>query len=120
MGKVTTDPLVPASDGFTRIFYPTDFSPASDVAFVHALKLALASPTHLTIFHFAREGQEEDDAHEFPKVRETLAQWKLLPPSAPRQAVAPTLGLHVRKVEVGGDDPTEAILGFLARHPPPT
>lgn len=103
---------------FTRIFHPTDFSPPSDIAFVHALKLALAGPTHLTLFHFAREGQDEDDAHEFPKVRDTLAKWKVLPPNAPREAVAPTLGLYIRKVEVGGDDPTGAILGFLASHPP--
>ena len=41
-----------SADEFTRIFHPTDFSPASDIAFVHALKVALAGPTHLTIFIF--------------------------------------------------------------------
>lgn len=105
-------------DGFTRIFHPTDLSPASDVAFVHALKLALSGPTHLTIFHFAHKGEEEDDAHEFPRVRDTLTQWKLLPPNARREDVGPALGLYVRKVLVGGDDPIEAIAGFITRHPP--
>ena len=52
-----------------RIFHPTDFSPASDVAFAHALKLALAGAGSLTIFHFAHEDQAEADAHEFPQVR---------------------------------------------------
>lgn len=51
-----------------RIFHPTDFSPASEVAFDHALKLALASQGSLTIFHLARE-TEADDVHAFQVVR---------------------------------------------------
>jgi hypothetical protein len=35
------------------------------VAFVHALKLALASRGALTIFHFAHEAEAVGDAHEF-------------------------------------------------------
>lgn len=85
----------------TRICHPTDFSPASEVAFVHALKLALASRGALTIFHFAYEAEAAGDAHEFPLVRETLTQWGLVPPGSPREAVG-ALGLQVRKVEVGG------------------
>jgi nucleotide-binding universal stress UspA family protein len=99
-----------------HIFHPTDFSPASDVAFVHALKLGLASAGSLTIFHYAHEGKEQDDTHGFPGVRDALARWGLLPPESPREAVA-ALGLHVRKVAVGGDDPTETILAYLERHP---
>jgi nucleotide-binding universal stress UspA family protein len=100
-----------------HIFHPTDFSPASDVAFVHALKLALASVGSLTLFHYAHGEDEEDDPHAFPAVRDTLTRWGLLPPNSPREAVASALGLRVRKVEVGGDDPTEAILGYIGRHP---
>ena len=100
----------------TRIFHPTDFSPASEVAFAHALKLALASRGALTIFHFAREPGAEHDVHEFPQVRETLTQWGLLPPNSPREAVG-GLGLHVRKVEIGGQDPSDAIRKYLKGHP---
>ena len=100
----------------TRIFHPTDFSPASEVAFTHALKLALETGGHLTIFHFASEADAESDIHGFPQVRETLTQWGLLPPNSPRDAVG-ALGLHVRKIEVGGHDPTDVILNYLGSHP---
>ena len=99
-----------------RIFHPTDFSPASEVAYVHALKLALASRSDLTIFHFARGDEAEDDIDEFPRVRETLKQWGLIPPHS-RRSVDEALGLRVRKVEVGGHDPTDAILRYLGDHP---
>ncbi len=99
----------------TRIFHPTDFSPASEVAFVHALKLAVASRSSLTIFHFAREGEAGDDVHEFPRVRETLTRWGLIPPHSPPNAVG-LLGLRVHKVEVGGHDPTDAVLHYLGEH----
>ena len=99
----------------TRIFHPTDFSPASEVAFVHALKLALATRGALTLFHYAGE-EDSDDAHEFPQVRETLTHWGLLPPHSPREAVA-ALGLQVRKVEIRGHDPIDVILNYLGRHP---
>ena len=98
-----------------RVFHPTDFSPASEVAFAHALKLALASRGALTVFHFAHDPDAGHDVHEFPQVRETLTHWGLLPPNSPREAVA-TLGLRVRKVEVGGPDPTDAILSYLRNH----
>ena len=99
-----------------RIFHPTDFSPASEVAFVHALKLALASRSSMTIFHLAREAGADDDAGEFPRVRETLVHWGLIPPDTPREAVG-ALGLRLRKVEVQGDDPTDVILSYLGSHP---
>lgn len=97
-----------------HIFHPTDFSRASDVAFVHALKLAVASAGRLTVLHYAH-GEDRDDG-EFPRVRDTLAGWGLLPPGSPREAVWSTLGVTVRKVQVGGDDPHDAILDYIARH----
>lgn len=97
-----------------HIFHPTDFSPASDVAFVHALKLAVAGAGSLTVLHYAHGG--DHDGHEFPRVRETLEGWGLLPPGSPREAVWTTLRISVRKVEVGGDDPNDAILDYLGTH----
>ena len=69
----------------------------------------------MTVFHFAHDRDAGHDVHEFPQVRETLTHWGLLPPNSPREAVA-TLGLRVRKVEVGGPDPTDAILSYLRNH----
>lgn len=99
----------------TRIFHPTDFSAASDVAFVHALKLALARQGDLTVFHFARDADAADHGGEFPRVRETLAQWGLMPARSPGDVGA--LGLRVRKVDVSGHDPLDTMLEYLHDHP---
>ena len=102
----------------TRIFHPTDFSPASEVAFVHALKLAQATQGELTVLHFSQAHGDyaENDAGGFPKVRETLVRWGLLPADSPRETVA-ALGLRVRKLEVFGDDPIDTIVAYLEDHP---
>ena len=79
-----------------RIFHPSDFSPASEVAFAHALKLALIARAALRMMHVAAD---EEDMHwsDFPGVRATLARWGLLPEGSPREAVG-QLGLNIGKV----------------------
>ncbi len=131
-----------------RIFHPTDFSPASDVAFSHALKLTLLVGGNLTIFHFAKREPAEHEAGEldtdaaptspgargaaphvghsasglpglrqrFPRVRDTLSDWGLLSRGAGPAEVA-RLGVTIRKVEVVGDDPTEAMIDYLEDRP---
>ena len=55
------------------IFHPSDFSEASEVAFVHALKIALVAGAKLTMLHVeASPGAEWQD---FPGVRDTLERW---------------------------------------------
>ena len=97
---------------FTNLLHPTDFSRDGAVAFVHALRLALAFRANLDLLHADRD----DDAHgwsEFPGVRDTLSRWGMLPPHAPPEAVA-ALGLAIRKVRMREDDPVKAI-GAAAR-----
>jgi nucleotide-binding universal stress UspA family protein len=97
-----------------RIFHPSDFSPTSNLAFAHALRIALAGHCDLTILHTGSDG---DSAWaEFPRVRRTLEQWKMLPPNSDKEAIA-TLGLHVEKVALPYRNPLGAIVNFLARHP---
>jgi hypothetical protein len=57
-----------------RIFHPSDCSPASEVAFAHALKLALITRAELRMMHVALD---EEDIHwsDFPGVRATLARY---------------------------------------------
>jgi hypothetical protein len=81
---------------FQRIFHPSDFSVASKVAFVHALKLAVSTNGRLTILHTGAEGSA-DDWLEFPRVRRTLERWEMLPPNSPKDAIF-NLGLDVEKV----------------------
>jgi nucleotide-binding universal stress UspA family protein len=98
-----------------RIFHPTDFSPASAVAFAHALKLAILSRGRLTILHTEAES-EADQRAGFPKVRQTLERWGLLPENSSRGDIA-TLGLEVKKITTVRQEPVNSILHYLRKHP---
>jgi nucleotide-binding universal stress UspA family protein len=98
-----------------RILHPSDFSQASDVAFAHALKLALAARAALHLMHVARE-RAEVHWSDFPGVRSLLTRWGLLPAGSPQEAVA-TLGLRVQKILGAGVDPVDALLHYLTGHP---
>ena len=94
------------------IFHPSDFSEASEVAFVHALKIALVAGAKLTMLHVeASPGAEWQD---FPGVRDTLERWGLIPKGSPKSAVG-QLGINVAKVLRLGKDPVKACLGFLEK-----
>ncbi|HOB98990.1 MAG TPA: universal stress protein [Verrucomicrobiota bacterium] len=107
-----TDPL--AEFRIESIFHPSDFSAASEVAFAHALKIALLTKARLSMLHVATEGSA--DWSDFPGVRDTLERWRLIPPGSPKSAVG-NLGLEVSKVIAAAKDPVRASLGFLAEHP---
>ena len=96
------------------IFHPSDFSEASEVAFAHALKIALAAKAELTLLHVeASPGTEWQD---FPGVRDTLERWGIIPKGSPKSAVG-QLGIDVDKVIASSKDPVKACLSFLERHP---
>jgi len=96
------------------IFHPSDFSQASELAFAHALKIALVARSQLNILHVA--GDEDVRWTDFPGVRETLERWGLIPPGSPKSAVA-ELGIDVRKVKLASGRPVQASLGYLEKHP---
>lgn len=81
---------------YQAVFHPSDFSAGDHAAFAHALRIALAAKGELELLHVDAPG-ERSDWNEFPHVRETLAQWGLLPGEARREDVL-ALGLHARKV----------------------
>jgi nucleotide-binding universal stress UspA family protein len=91
------------------IFHPSDFSPASESAFVHALKIALVTKAHLQVMHVAHSGE---DVHwtDFPRVRESLERWKILPEGSRKEDVASLLNLHVEKIIARAHDPVQSIL----------
>ena len=96
------------------IFHPSDFSEASEIAFAHALKIALVSGAALNILHVGRRhGAEWSD---FPGVRATLERWRLIPKGSPKSAVG-ELGIDVTKIVASSSDPVRACLGFLGKHP---
>ena len=98
------------------VFHPSDFSAQSEVAFMHALKLALAGETRLTIMHTDAPGGRYAHWHDFPSVRGVLARWDLVEEGATRAEVR-ELGIEVEKIELVGEDPVETMLSYLERHP---
>jgi nucleotide-binding universal stress UspA family protein len=96
------------------VFHPSDFSEASEIAFVHALKIALVAGTKFTILHVKESpGAEWQD---FPGVRDTLERWRLIPIGSPKSAVG-QLGINVVKAIRLSKDPVKACLRFLEEYP---
>ncbi len=109
-----TQTKTPEGVKLESIFHPSDFSEASEVAFVHALKIALVAGAKLTMLHVeASPGAEWQD---FPGVRDTLERWGLIPKDSPKSAVG-QLGIRVAKVLRLSKDPVKACLGFLEENP---
>lgn len=100
-----------------KILISTDFGPDSERAFHHALAFAVARQARLTILHTGSESRDEVQWEQFPSVRKTLGVWGLLPPDAPRTAVAETLNLDVNKIAVRDDDPRQGITEHLRKNP---
>jgi nucleotide-binding universal stress UspA family protein len=96
------------------IFHPSDFSEGSEVAFAHALKIAMAANASLDILHVS--GDRQVAWTEFPGVRAMLERWGVLPPNSPRNAVA-AIGIDARKVVTRGSDPVKAAERFLQQNP---
>jgi hypothetical protein len=88
LAKVVPPKTPPAMTDYSRpildhILLPTDFSVEGQVAFHHALKLALLAKTQLTLLHITPE--RELDWDEFPSVREPLEHWGLIAPGSPKR-----------------------------------
>lgn len=97
------------------VFHPSDFSPASEVAFAHALAIALIRGTDFAILH-AGGGMQENWSR-FPPVRRTLERWGLLEPGSPRSAVFDELAVRVTKITARGN-PVQASLDYVRDEEP--
>ncbi len=100
---------------YKRVFHPTDLSRASEAAFAHALKIALAAKAEISIYHVALDTDDVDGA-DFPSVRNALVQWGVLPAGSERKEVG-KLGLRVKKIKGSGHDPVHVIARRLERKP---
>lgn len=98
------------------IFHPTDFSEASFVAFVHALKLALLAQSELTILHATGSGDDKVSWKDFPGVRQTLERWGELPKGSPASAIS-KLGMTVEKIAGHGPKPVKTVTSYLQENP---
>jgi nucleotide-binding universal stress UspA family protein len=103
-----------ASLGLNSVFHPSDFSEGSEIAFQHALRIALALGAKLNIMHV--DTDQDADLGDFPGIRATLERWHLIPEGSPKSAVE-QLGIEVSKVIASSDKPVEACLDYLRTHP---
>jgi nucleotide-binding universal stress UspA family protein len=99
-----------------RILHPTDFSAASEIAFVHALRLAVAARAEIDVLHATAERTTETWT-EFPGIRDTLRRWDgdgrpADPAGGPRAH-----GIRVGKIMAIDGDPVHAAAGFVQEHP---
>lgn len=93
-----------------------DFTASGELAFAHALKIALAGRTRLYLLHAAPDGGDEVDWSAFPGVRRTLARWGALPEGSAMSHVDNRLGIQVAKVSATDRDPVRAIVRFVYDH----
>jgi nucleotide-binding universal stress UspA family protein len=98
-----------------RIVHTTDFSGASDVAFAHALKLALVTRAELDLLHVSPQ-KGEPDWTKFPGIRQALHRWGLLPDEAPAAALREG-GLRIGKIVTVDRDPVRSVLEYIQGHP---
>jgi len=83
------------------IVHPTDLLSDSEGAFFHALRLGLAVRSALTLVHVhTYDAEEVPPLEAFPRVRDTLTHWGLLPAGASQAEISEKLGLFVSKVEM--------------------
>jgi nucleotide-binding universal stress UspA family protein len=97
------------------IFHPSDFSKTSELAFAHALAIALIRRTELVIMHAGRANI--GDWARFPPVRKTLERWQVLAPGSPRSAVFEKLAVRVTKVSARGN-PVQASIAHIEKQKP--
>ena len=98
------------------VLHPTDFSVSSELAFAHALKIALAGKTKLHLLHAGPDKEDEVDWSAFPGVRRTLTGWGVLPEGGAASEVGAKLGIHLAKISAHGRDPVRAIVRFADDH----
>jgi nucleotide-binding universal stress UspA family protein len=80
------------------VLHPTDLAPDSEIAFQHALAIALLRQTSLTLLHV--EGSSRGG--ELPSVREMLERWGLLEEGSSRSAVYENFKVRIKKKVVKG------------------
>ena len=97
------------------LLHPTDFSFGSEVAFGHALSIALAKKSGLSVLHVG-EANNNIPWDKFPGVRETLTNWGLLDSDAKRTEVYDRLGITVEKVETQTRSVVDGITEFGVIH----
>ncbi len=107
---------IPDARFVASVVHPTDLSDTSELAFAHAVAIAVRHKTSLTILHASAEGDRSHRPN-FPSVRGLLEKWGRLEDGSPRSAVYSELSVRVKKVSLLGRQPSNAVLDYLENHP---
>ena len=94
------------------ILHPTDFSEASEVAFAHALAIAIKNKADLTILHVTPSKDHEVDWQDFPSIRKSLERWGVIEPGTRKSEVESLTGIHVQKLVSVDQNAVDAIVGL--------
>jgi nucleotide-binding universal stress UspA family protein len=92
------------------ILHPTDFSETSEIAFAHALAIAIKNKADLTLLHVEADKHKEIDWHDFPAIRETLERWGKMEPGSRRSDISTKLGIQVDKRIAIDSNPVNAVV----------
>jgi nucleotide-binding universal stress UspA family protein len=96
------------------VLHPTDLSPSSIGAFVHALRIALAAKSKLYLLHVLQDDVGEGWESPHVRLRHLLVQWGLLEENDPLGAMDTKLGLHIENYTFHRQQtPTDEILHFV-------
>ncbi|MCH9672829.1 MAG: universal stress protein [Gammaproteobacteria bacterium] len=96
------------------ILHPSDDTDASHRAFAHALRIALANRTDLTLLHVDTAPLVASSWWHPPAVRSTLRAWGILEATAPPEALYEQHGLVVRKTTIAARRTLDGINSVLA------
>ena len=97
------------------ILHPTDLSEASQLAFVHALKIVLTCGSRLDILRI-KSRNLPIGSEKYPPVRDTLERWGYLPKNSSRAAVYSKLDFKVKKTNSKNSSPHYSIKRYLDRY----
>ena len=102
----------PTNHSAKLILHPTDFSSESEIAFDHALRIAIHNKATLYLLHVLDQADEPENWDAFPQVRQTLERWGLLGPGSKQHEVIGKLGVEIHKVSSRSSDVVNTILTF--------
>jgi nucleotide-binding universal stress UspA family protein len=99
------------------ILHPTDFAGGGELAFVHALRIALKGKLALSLLRVKSEAEVSPHISGLRHVVDMLARWNLLSANSPASSLESALDLRVSSVTVPAVNVRTGILDFLDSHP---
>jgi nucleotide-binding universal stress UspA family protein len=99
------------------ILHPTDFTGGGELAFAHALRIALKAKQALSLLRVKSEAEVSPHVSGLRRVIEVLVRWNMLSADAPASALESELDLEVSSVSVPAVNVRTGILDFLDAHP---